>query len=126
VSYSSTDRDWVRDEVLPRLERAGFRVCVDFRDFTLGAPIVTEIERALVSSRRALLVFTPAYLASDWSTFEAILGQTLDPAARQGLLLPIRLRDCAVPTHIRHLVYLDFTDDTDPDMRFARLIATIS
>ena len=38
VSYSHADRAWVWDEMLPRLEGAGLRVCVDDRDFEIGVP----------------------------------------------------------------------------------------
>ncbi len=36
ISYSPKDQAWVRDWLLPRLEKAGFGVAVDFRDFVVG------------------------------------------------------------------------------------------
>jgi TIR domain len=38
ISYSPADQVWVRGELLPRLEAAGLRVLVDYRDFAIGAP----------------------------------------------------------------------------------------
>ena len=52
ISYSSKDRAWVRGELLTRLEAAGLKVCIDFRDFEPGAPSVTEMERAVLTSSK--------------------------------------------------------------------------
>ena len=44
ISYSHRDKAWVRGELLPRLESAGLKVCVDYRDFRIGAPIIKEMD----------------------------------------------------------------------------------
>ena len=82
ISYSSKDQEWVRGELLRELETQGLRVCIDFRDFELGAPSVTEMERAVEQSRKTLLILTQHYLASAWTEFETLLVQTRDPANR--------------------------------------------
>ncbi len=69
ISYASTDRAWIRGELARRLEASGLRVCVDVRDFELGAPRATELERAILSSRKTVLILTPAYLESEWAEF---------------------------------------------------------
>ena len=38
ISYNSKDEAWVRGEMLPRLEKANLRVCIDYQDFEPGAP----------------------------------------------------------------------------------------
>ena len=40
ISYSHADKAWVSGELLPRLEEAGLKVCIDQRDFRPGAPSV--------------------------------------------------------------------------------------
>ena len=54
----SPDKTWVRKVLLPRLKAEGLKVFIDYVDFQLGAPIVTEMERAVVPEpvhgRRAL------------------------------------------------------------------------
>jgi len=37
ISYSSQDKEWVRGELLERVERAGVKAFIDFRDFTRGS-----------------------------------------------------------------------------------------
>ena len=47
ISYSHQDGDWVWKYLLPRLERAGLRVCIDTRDFEIGTPSLVNMERAV-------------------------------------------------------------------------------
>jgi hypothetical protein len=125
VSYSHHDRDWVDDVLIGRLEAAGLRVCVDTRDFAPGVSSIVEMERAVLQSRKTLLVLTPDYLASEWTGFESILTQTLDPAARQRRMIPLLLKPCEMPLRIRALVHIPFTDNTRWDERFDKLVAAI-
>src|SRR5438045_3627614 len=82
ISYSHADRAWVWDELLPRLEGAGLRVCIDDRDFAIGVPILHNIERAVSESRYTLVVMTPTYVASEWTEFETLLIGSTDPSGR--------------------------------------------
>ena len=125
ISYSHKDSAWVRDTLLPRLEGEGLRVCIDFRDFEPGAPSLTEMERAVLQSRKTLLVLTPQYLASEWAEFENILASTLDPAARRRRVIPLLLKPCELPLRIRALTYLDFTKPDETEFQFQRLVAAL-
>ncbi|MBU7583219.1 MAG: toll/interleukin-1 receptor domain-containing protein [Nostoc sp. TH1S01] len=107
ISYSSADKDWVRNILLRRLEDKGLRACIDYRDFDRGAPTVKEIERVIHVSRKTLLVLTPAYLKSGWTEFENLLLQTLDPTNQQRRLLPLLKERCNLPTRISFLTYVD-------------------
>lgn len=66
ISYHPRDGEWVWDWLLPRLEQAGLRVCIDQNCFQPGAPVATEIEQAVSESRRTLAVMTPAWVESQW------------------------------------------------------------
>src|SRR5215212_7728587 len=110
ISYSQEDREWVESWLLPRLDAADLRICVDFRDFDLGVPRLVNIERAIDSSRHTLLILTPARLANEWSEFEELLVRAADPAARQRRVLPLMLERCRPTRRIELLTYADFTD----------------
>lgn len=125
ISYSHHNAKWVREWLLPPLEAAGITVCIDFRDFEPGAPSLTEMERAVKESRKTLLVLTPNYTASDWTEFENILAQTLDPAARKRRVLPILIEHCELPLRIRMITYLDFTRSDMVNFELERLIAAL-
>jgi tetratricopeptide (TPR) repeat protein len=123
ISYSHRDKAWVQDWLLPRLRAADLRVCIDFDCFELGAPVLTEIERAVQTSRKTLVVLTPDYLGSAWGELENILVSTLDPAARERRLLPLMLEPCDLPLRLRALIYLDFTEPPSREAGLRRLLA---
>lgn len=125
ISYSSKDRPWVRQELLPRLEAHGLRACIDYRDFAVGAPILTEIERALLTSRKTLLVMSPAYMQSGWTEFENLLLQTLDPSSQNQRLIPLRKEECEIPLRIRYLIYVDFAAPDDLAFAWERLLKAL-
>ena len=97
ISYSHRSKDWVRSWLVPQLRNSGLKTCIDFGSFEPGAPSLTEMERAVLQSRKTVLVLTPEYLRSGWTEFENILVQTLDPAAHQRRLIPVLLLHCELP-----------------------------
>ena len=97
LSYSHRNKDWVRGWLVPHLKDAGLKVCIDHESFTPGAPLMTEMERAALESRKTVCILTPEYLQSEWTEFENIMVQTGDPAARQRRLIPLLLSPCALP-----------------------------
>lgn len=125
LSYSHRDEAWVSGVLLPKLTENGLRVCIDVHDFALGAPLITEIERAVLQSRKTLLVLTPDYLASEWTEFENILVATLDPAARTRRLLPLLLKPAELPLRIRALTYLDFSQGREEAPLWRRLLTAL-
>ena len=125
ISYSHENEDWVHQWLLPRLKKAGLCTCIDMEDFAVGAPSLTEMERAVVQSAKTLLVLTPEYLASEWTEFENILTQTLDPAARQRRVIPLLLEDCDRPPRIAMLTYADFRPEGRREKELGRVVAAI-
>lgn len=111
VSYSPEDRAWVEKWLLPRLEQAELRV-FDHDDFIVGMPRLENIERAVELSRRTIVVLTPAWLASEWNAFEAMLVRASDPAARRRRLIPVLLKPCELPDALRALEPADFTAES--------------
>jgi len=125
ISYSSRDREWVRGWLLPRLESAGLRVSIDYRDFELGLPILVNIERAVERSRHVLLVLTPNWIQSQWTDFESLLTSTADPAGRRRKLIPLMLQACELPARISMLSYADFTQPAEHEWQLDRLVQSL-
>src|SRR5262245_39182580 len=80
VSYSPDDQVWVQDILLPRLKKAGLKICIAERDFEIGVPHIINTEQAVKQSRKILPVMTSSWLKNRWSQFELLLAQTDDPA----------------------------------------------
>ena len=128
ISHSHADREWVRGELLPRLEEAGLRIIVDYRDFEIGVPKLVNMERAVDSSQHTVVVLTPEWVASEWAEFEALLVGTTDPAARRRKLIPLMLRPCEPSGRIGRLelAYVDFTRLSERKTQMDRLLKALS
>lgn len=121
VSYSSANKGWVRKTFVPILEKAGLKVCDYYRDFDVGAPIVMEMERAILQSHKTIPVLSPAYLKSGWTEFESLMLQTLDAANRDRHLLPVILEGCELPLRIKYMNCINFANPDDIEVEWQRL-----
>jgi len=125
ISYSDRDKDWVRGELLERIEQAGLRAFVDFRDFKRGALSIEECERGVEKCRKTLIVLTPDYLESGWGELENIMVQTLDPANRSLRLLPLLKVECKKPLRIGALTHIDFAERADLELAWRQLLTAL-
>lgn len=67
LSYCNRDEDWVRMELLKRLEgqrNPPYRLCLHYRHFLPGRSIADNIVSAVQSSRKVIMVITRHYLKS--------------------------------------------------------------
>jgi hypothetical protein len=115
ISYSHTDVEWVRGRLLPVLEESGFSVAIDFRDFRAGATGVEEMQRCVMESKRTIAVLSPQYVLSEWSKFENVMAQVLDPGAIQRRLMPILQEACDIPLRLKILQYRDVRSQSSAD-----------
>jgi tetratricopeptide (TPR) repeat protein len=125
LSYSHRDNQWVRQDLLPKLEANKLAVLIDFRDFEAGAPTIEEIQRAIDESRKTLLVLTDNYLQSEWTTFERYLLQTDDPTNAKRKLIPVRRGACALPRSISYLTYVDLGDPEYQAVEWQKLLRAL-
>lgn len=126
VSYAHEDKNWVSKTLVPHLKRKRLRVCLDCDNFEAGQPVDREIESAIRSSRKTILVLTPAYLRSEWTEREHILLTTLDPAARKGRIVPLLLKRCEIPVRMNGFIYLNFSTASELPRNFRKLTEIIS
>lgn len=125
ISCSDADLGWVHTTLLPRLEAEGVRVCIGERDFRLGVPRIAEQERAILTSRKTLVILSPSFLVSGWTAFDRLLQQTLDAESREYRLIPLVKESCELPPSLRYLTAANFIDPSDPTAEWTRLLATL-
>ena len=125
ISYSSANKDWVRKDLLSALEKAGLKVCIDFRDFKVGKPAIKNMRDGILESRHTLLVLTEAYLKSGWTEFESLISQTLDPANRKTRVVPMLKEKCDLPLEISYLTYVNFYNPDDWDIAWKQLLEAL-
>ncbi|XP_064616096.1 toll-like receptor 4 [Liolophura sinensis] len=71
VSYEDSDRTFIREQVIPRLERdAGLKLCIDKRDFIAGLYVTDNILHAIQNSRKTVIFLSQKFLKSKWCVYE--------------------------------------------------------
>ncbi|XP_070823070.1 toll-like receptor 18 [Chaetodon trifascialis] len=77
ISYSHSDADWVRDQLLPCLEnsRNPYRLCVHERDFMPGRWIIDNIIDNIENSRKVIFVLSRHFVNSEWCNYELYFAQ---------------------------------------------------
>ncbi|NXL43960.1 TLR4 protein, partial [Podilymbus podiceps] len=79
VIHSSKDQEWVMNELVEPLEGGTppFQLCLYFRDFLPGVPVVTNIiQEGFLSSRNVIAVISTDFLESKWCSFEFDIAQS--------------------------------------------------
>ncbi|XP_004608123.2 toll-like receptor 1 [Sorex araneus] len=70
ISYSGHDSAWVKNELLPNLEKEDIRVCLHERNFVPGKSIVENIINCIEKSYKSIFVLSPHFVQSEWCHYE--------------------------------------------------------
>ena len=106
VSYNRADARWA-EWIAWTLEEAGQTIVLQAWDFRPGGNFVLEMQKAAVETERTIAVLSPDYLAAEFTQPEWAAAFAHDPTGAKGLLLPIRVRDCAPPGLLSPIFYVD-------------------
>jgi response regulator RpfG family c-di-GMP phosphodiesterase len=106
ISYNKADRAWA-EWIAWQLEEAGYSVNIQAWDFRPGSNFVLDMHRAVRESERIIAVLSPDYLTSHFTASEWAAAFARDPSGEQGLLLPVRVRDCELQGLLPQIVYID-------------------
>ena len=114
VSYrrQEPDQGFARDLVV-RLEKDGYAVAIDERDFAPNDTFLSEMERCVRESRFTLAVVSPRYLSNPTCTEEAVICKVMDMGERRRRLIPLVMEKVEVPLWMYDIVGIDFAS-TDP------------
>ena len=123
VSYCSDDEDWMRSNIIPKLEQdLHYNLCLHYRHFTAGRPIANNIVDAVEASRKTLLLITKQYMRSGWCEFETQFAQTHHLQRHTGGLIAIvhpqvlKMRGPRLDSLkqlLDYVTYLEWSTDTD-------------
>ncbi|XP_028327629.1 toll-like receptor 18 [Gouania willdenowi] len=77
ISYSHSDAEWVRDQLLPCLEnnKTPYRLCIHERDFTPGRWIIDNIIDNIENSLKIIFVLSRHFVNSEWCNYELYFAQ---------------------------------------------------
>jgi uncharacterized caspase-like protein len=123
LSYCTADPDdraWVTGTLIPYLEGAGLKLCLEDRDFRFR-PQLEEIDRAVTTSRYTIAVFTPAYVASALAEVQSALAAYLATESGEPRFVPLVRRPCQLALHARMTEALDVSRDPEVPAALQRL-----
>ncbi|MCP5051629.1 MAG: toll/interleukin-1 receptor domain-containing protein, partial [bacterium] len=112
----------MENRLLPALEGAGLETHIDYRDFEIGVPGMINMERAVEECDKTLLVWTPDWVESQWTNFEALMMQTDDPIGLKKSIVPLMLEECKLPKRLAIFTYADFKDESNWNREMERLL----
>jgi len=127
ISYRhrEPDQTWVRKVLVPQLDAAGLRVCLDKRDFRMGRLLIKEMERAVTESRYTVAVLSPAYLDGNFAELEHLMAEHLGLERKQTRLLLVMRELCDPRLSLRARLWMDLTQDADLNENLERLVREI-
>uniref|UniRef100_A0A8C2W6B2 Toll-like receptor 1 n=1 Tax=Chinchilla lanigera TaxID=34839 RepID=A0A8C2W6B2_CHILA len=88
ISYSGHDSAWVKNELLPNLEKENLQICLHERNFVPGKSIVENIISCIEKSYKSIFVLSPNFIQSEWCHYELYFAHhNLFHAAFDNLIL---------------------------------------
>src|SRR5262245_13290173 len=121
LSHSNKDRLFVT-RLAEDLTKAGLRVWLDQWHIKVGDSFAQAIDEAMRASRFLVIVMSPDYFQSAWTTQEWQSGLAEEFEVDGVRLIPILYRDCNVPPVLRTKHWVDFRDDGQYESVLARLV----
>lgn len=122
VSYSNKDSAWA-EWIAWQLEDAGYSTFVQAWDFSPGQNFIERMQKGSAETRRTIAVLSPDYLASSFTQPEWYAAFAGDPTGEKGILLPVRVRECAVEGMLAGIIYVDLVGRGEAEARDALLRA---
>ncbi|XP_064616274.1 toll-like receptor 4 [Liolophura sinensis] len=134
VSYEDSDRTFIREQVIPRLERdAGLKLCIDKRDFIPGLYVTDNILHAIQNSRKTVIFLSPKFLKSKWCVYEMNMARMEGIHSGRDVLVMVLTEK--IPTSqlsaemidiIRNQTYIELTNNVYGEALFwERLVSAI-
>jgi Leucine-rich repeat (LRR) protein len=111
ISYVGANRNFVTEEMKPKLEESGFNIFIRDIDFEAGDSKIENIMRGLARSKKTICVVSVYYLKSKWRNYELNMAKMEGMKARGSLryvyliLMPDLFKDStSCNTNIRDLI----------------------
>jgi hypothetical protein len=121
ISYTGVNRSWA-EWIAVQLEAAGYTTVLQAWDFRPGQDFIHEMQQATTTAGRTVAVLSPAYFGSAFSEAEWRAAFAKDPTGELGLLVPVRVQECAPPGLLASRVYIDLVDTDEATAK--RLLLT--
>lgn len=124
ISYADEDAAWVEGYLLDVFDAIGIKYH-DEAAFELGVPRLVSFEKAIKESKRVVLVLSPEYIGENTNQFFDLMAGQYGLETSTWPVIPLILRETALPPRLAMLTGLDATDPEQWDDVVARLCETL-
>jgi hypothetical protein len=121
ISYNKADRTWA-EWIAWQLEEADYTIVIQAWDFRPGSNFVLNMQRAATSAQRIIAVLSPDYLTAQFTQSEWAVAFANDPHGVNGLLLPVRVRECELTGLLSQVIYIDLVGLDEATAKNALLV----
>lgn len=125
MTFSSHDLNWVKEELIPLVEKHKLNYCIHDRDFEIGKPVVDNMVQSVYTSRKILAVMSQNYLSSKFCRGELEMALYRSTERGDSSVIVMRIDDVdrnKLPKALRNRTFLDYNDFTERKNWEERLI----
>lgn len=116
ISYNSADEAWA-EWISWVLEDAGYSVTVQVWDFLPGKNFILEMQNAIRTTNKTIIVLSKNYLNSCYTQPEWAAAFSADPTSQHRKLIPIRVAPCEPTGLLSSIIYADIVSLSEEDAR---------
>ena len=120
ISYNKADGKWAK-WVAGTLEEHGYTTIIQAWDFKPGNNFVLEMQNALLSCERTILILSQSYLDSEYCQAEWASIFNCDPTGRGAEIIPIRVTDVKPEGLLSSIIYIDLFEQSE-EMAIKKLL----
>jgi hypothetical protein len=120
ISYNKADKTWA-EWIAWKLEQAGYTVIIQAWDFRPGGNFVLEMQNALKTTNKMVMVLSDDYLKSSFTAAEWSAVFATDPEEKKRKLVPVRVHECKPEGLLAPLIYVDIVGLSESDAEAALL-----
>ena len=106
VTYHAADQKWA-EWIGERLDEAGHTVELQSYDYWAHSSLILEMFAVSAMAEATIAVLSPDFLADNLDRPEWQAAHAQDPTGTQGILVPVRVRECDVRSVLPELEYVD-------------------
>lgn len=106
VTYHAADQHWA-EWIGQQLQEAGFSLELQSYDYWARSSMILEMFAVSAIADSTIAVLSPDFLAENLERPEWSAAYAQDPTATQGILIPVRVRECDVAGVLPDVGYID-------------------
>lgn len=113
LTYSTKDYDWIKNKLLPLLEKYLVKYCLPHRDFEPGKALIENITDGIYQSRTVIAVISKNYMSSKKCRDELDVALYRVAERNENSLIVIRvdsIEKSQLPKALRNRTFLDYMD----------------